>query len=313
MSNAPTLRSLVSAPDSGQGATTTVVRADDTSCGEDSPDLHAYLRSQLKEARLRSSGTPPDMAVLLRLISAHYDSIDQERRGIVQSMRLMADEARAMAHEAREQSSEHLQVILDHIKDVVLLVDENGIVRTFNPTDQRVFGYAEQEVIGQRVDLLLPKIADNETVPEALGRLAASLGDTALDLTARELWARRQDGELFPAEIAVSKAPLSRREMFVLCLRDVTERRQSEQAMRESAQRYQLLVDHAPEAIVVLDVDTGGFVDANENAQKLFGMNREQLLERVRLSPPAPPGGPQGEDRARASIARALAGEVQQF
>ena len=42
---------------------------------------------------------------MLRLISAHYDSIDQERRGIVQSMRLMADEARAMAHEAREQSS----------------------------------------------------------------------------------------------------------------------------------------------------------------------------------------------------------------
>ena len=48
---------------------------------------------------------------------------------------------------------------------------------------------------------------------------------------------------------------------FVLCLRDVTERRESEQAMRESAARYRLLVDHAPEPIVVLDVDTGRFVD----------------------------------------------------
>jgi len=44
-------------------------------------------------------------------------------------MRLMADEARAMAHEAREQSSEHLQVILDHIKDVVITVDEDGVIR----------------------------------------------------------------------------------------------------------------------------------------------------------------------------------------
>ncbi len=69
----------------------------------------------------------------------------------------MADEARALALEAREQSSEHLQVILDHIKDVVLAVDEEGVIRTFNPTGERVFGYAEAEVVGQRIDLLIPE------------------------------------------------------------------------------------------------------------------------------------------------------------
>src|SRR5580658_10506702 len=173
MSNAPTLRSLVSAPDSGQGATTTLVRGSDTACAEDSPDLHAQLRAQLKEARLRSNSATPDMGVVLRLISAHYDAIDQERRGIVQSMRLMADEARAMAHEAREQSSEHLQVILDHIKDVVLTVDEDGVIQTFNPTGERVFGYVEAEVVGQRIDQLIPKIASasHETITQALHRL----------------------------------------------------------------------------------------------------------------------------------------------
>jgi diguanylate cyclase (GGDEF)-like protein/PAS domain S-box-containing protein len=313
MSNTHSFRTPPDAPDAMPGATTTLVRADARPHAEAYPELHPQLKAQLRELQLRTGNAVPDVPALLRLINEHYVTSERERRGIVESMRLMADEAQALAHEAREQSSEHLQVILDHIKDVVLLVDENGIVRTFNPTGERVFGYAEHEVIGKRVDVLLPKIADGETVPEALGRLAASLGDTALDLTARELWARRQDGELFPAEIAVSKAPVSRREMFVLCLRDVTERRQSEQAMRESAQRYQLLVDHAPEAIVVLDVDSGRFVDANENAQKLFGMNREQLLERVRLIPLQPPGAAAAEDRVRACIARALAGEVQQF
>src|SRR5580693_1101879 len=303
------------APDGTPGATTTLVRADARPHAEAYPELHPQLKAQLRELQLRTGNGVPDVPMLLRLINEHYVTTERERRGIVESMRLMADEAQALAHEARAQSSEHLQVILDHIKDVVLLVDENGIVRTFNPTGERVFGYAEQEVIGQRVDVLLPRIAEGETVPEALGRLAASLGDTALDLTARELWARRQDGELFPAEIAVSKAPLSRREMFVLCLRDVTERRESEQAMRESAQRYQLLVDHAPEVIVVLDVDTGRFVDANENAQKLFGLGREQLLQLgpVTLSPPRQPDGAASEERARAHVERALAGEVQQF
>ena len=75
----------------------------------------------------------PDVPMLLRLINAHYETIERERRGIVQSMRLMADEARALAHEAREQSSEHLQVILDHIKDVVLTVDEDGVIQHLQP------------------------------------------------------------------------------------------------------------------------------------------------------------------------------------
>jgi diguanylate cyclase (GGDEF)-like protein/PAS domain S-box-containing protein len=249
------------------------------------------------------------------LISAHYETIDQERRGIVQSMRLMADEARAMAHEVREQSSEHLQVILDHIKDVVLTVDEDGVIQTFNPTGERVFGYVEAEVVGQRIDQLIPKIATHETITQALHRLAASCGDTHLDLASRELWAQRKGGEFFPAEVAVSKARLSRREMFVLCLRDVTERRESEQAVRESEARYRLLVDHAPEAIVVFDVDEDRFVDANEYAEQLFGLERDQLLKvgAVERSPPLQADGTPSAVLARQYTQQALAGHPQVY
>jgi diguanylate cyclase (GGDEF)-like protein/PAS domain S-box-containing protein len=255
--------------------------------------------------------------MLLRLVNDHYYTLENERRGIAESMRLMADEARALEYEAREQSSELLQVILDHIKDVVIAVEADGVIRTFNPTGERVFGYAESEVVGRRIDTLIPEIiiGPRETVPEALQRLAASSGDTALDLVGRELWARRKDGERFPAEIAVSKAPMSRREMFVLCLRDVTERRESEQANRESAARYRLLVDHAPEAIVVLDADTGRFMDANDKASTLFGLERARLVQvgPVNLSPPHQPDGAPSAQRAQAYIQQALDGETPVF
>ncbi len=297
------------------GATTTFVRADARPLPENLGDLHPQLKAQLREARLRTGSPDPDVPMLLRLINEHYQTIERERRGIVESMRLMADEAQALAHEAREQSSEHLQVILDHIKDVVLLVDAEGMIRTFNPTGERVFGYREAQVLGKCIDLLIPKIADEESVAQALERLAARGDDSARDLAARELWAQRHNGALFPAEIAISKAPLSQRQMFVLCLRDVTERRESEQAMRESAARYQLLVDHAPDAIVVLDADTGRFVDANDKAVKFYGLSREQLLTvgPHTMSPPLQPDGAVSEERARDYIERALSGEVPVF
>ena len=315
MSKAQPIRTRPDPPEILPGQTTTLVRADPRSAAESGTQWHPQLHAHLRELQLRTGASNPDTTMLLRLINDQYETIDRERRGIVESMRLMADEARALAHEARAQSSEHLQVILDHIKDVVLTVDEEGVISTFNPTGERVFGYDAAEVVGQRIDLLLPTMAAGETIPEALQRFAASAGDTALDLAARELWARRKSGVTFPAEIAVSKAPLSRREMFVLCLRDVTERRESEQAMRESAARYRLLVDHAPEAIVVLDVDTGRFMDANDKAEKLFGLDRARLLERgpIQMSPPQQPDGAASQQRALAFIQQALEGEVPVF
>src|SRR5690348_9433474 len=193
MSNVQTIRALdATATQPSPGATTTLVRADERAGAEDGSDLHPQLQAQLKEVRLRlgSPGPGPapgsqsahaELLMLLQLVSAQYQTVDDERRGIVQSMRLMADEARALAHEAREQSSDYLQVILDHIKDVVLTVNEDGIVQTLNPTGERVFGFDEAEVVGQRIDLLMPKIPQieqKETITQALQRLAASSGDT---------------------------------------------------------------------------------------------------------------------------------------
>src|SRR6185503_16355321 len=119
MSNVQTIRALdATATQPSPGATTTLVRADERAGAEDGSDLHPQLRAQLKEVRLRMGSSDPagsqsahaELLMLLQLVSAQYQSVEDERRGIVQSMRLMADEARALAHEAREQSHEHLQV-----------------------------------------------------------------------------------------------------------------------------------------------------------------------------------------------------------
>ena len=84
--------------------------------------LNSLLERQIEEARLR--GADFDLDALLKAVSAHYDRIDGERRGIVRSMQLMSDEAQALTREIREQTASHLQAILDNVKDAIVTVDE---------------------------------------------------------------------------------------------------------------------------------------------------------------------------------------------
>ena len=290
---------------------TTVVRVDLTATVAGMEGLHPLLLAQIRELKLRHGTDPPDAAALLRLISSHYAAVDEERRGIVKTMQLMADEARALALEAQEQSSDHLQIVLDNIKDVVLTLDEFGVVLTFNPTAERVFGYGEVDAVGRRIEEFLPQLGDRGDSAEALERLAQSTGDTHLDLSAREIRGRRRSGEVFPAELAVSRARLRRRAIFVLCLRDITDWREAERQLRESELRYRMLVDHAPEAILVFDVDAGQYVDANPNAARLFGTDSARLLQLSPsdLSPPFQPNGESSEEQVRLKTERVMAGE----
>src|SRR5580658_1982547 len=291
---------------------TTVVRVDLTATLAGIDTLHPLLLAQIRELKLRSGTDQPEAAALLRLISSHYGSVDDERRGVVRTMQLMADEARALALEAQEQSSDHLQIVLDNIKDVVLTLDEFGVVLTFNPTAERVFGYGEVDAVGRRIEEFLPQMADRGDSGGALERLAESTGDTHLDLSAREIRGRRRSGEVFPAEFAVSRARLKRRTIYVLCLRDITDRREAERRLRESELRYRMLVDHAPEAILVFDMDAGRYVDANANAARMFGVDSARLLELnpLDLSPQFQPNGELSADQIRMNAARVLAGEM---
>ena len=170
---------------------------------EQYPELHPQLKAQLRELRLRTGSAVPDVPMLLRLINEHYQTVERRaprhRRSPCASWPMRP---RRLAHEAREQSSEHLQVILDHIKDVVLTVDEDGMIRTFNPTGERVFGYAQAEVVGQRIDLLMPKIAAAREHPAGAGsawRRAA--GDTALDLASRGAVGAAQGRRAVPGRV----------------------------------------------------------------------------------------------------------------
>ncbi len=99
-----------------------------------SRSLNRLLIDQVRIASADSPTGEPELGRLLELVSRHYEAMDEERRGVVRSMRLLADEAqalRARGHASRPRSQ--LQAILDHIKDAILTVDETRPRRDVQP------------------------------------------------------------------------------------------------------------------------------------------------------------------------------------
>ncbi len=218
------------------------VRSEPTPAAE---NLNGLLERQIAEARDRSGAL--DLASLLRAVSVHYDRIDGERRGIVRSMQLMSDEAQSLTREIREQNASHLQAILDNVKDAILTLDEGGHIVTFNPTGERIFGYLTPEILGRPLDFLLPDIAPGGLgSSDHLERLATASDDTHVDLAAHQTWGLTRSGSRVAVEIAVSKANLNRRDGYIVCVRDVTERHLAEVAMRGERRVFERIAANAP-------------------------------------------------------------------
>jgi diguanylate cyclase (GGDEF)-like protein/PAS domain S-box-containing protein len=208
-------------------------------------NLNRLLERQIAAARDRNGAI--DMDGLMRAVSLHYDRIDGERRGIVRSMQLMSDEAQSLTREIREQNASHLQAILDNVKDAILTLDDGGHIVTFNPTGERIFGYVTAELLGRPLDFLLPDIAPGGLgSSDHLDRLATSSEDTHIDLAAHQTWGLTRNRSRVAVEIAVSKAKLNRRDGYIVCIRDITERHLAEVAMRGERRVFEKIAANAP-------------------------------------------------------------------
>ncbi len=144
-------------------------------------------------------------------------------------------------------------------------------------------------------------------VPMAIFFTGAMLG---LALVMRRLRSASQELEMRvhqrTAELQASNAQLTT---------EMSERTLVEQQLRESEQRFKMLVEHATEAILLLDIDAGTFIQGNPNALQLFGLSRETFLRMhpLDLSPPHQPDGRSSDESATEKITRALDGETVVF
>ena len=123
----------------------------------------------------------------------------------------------------------HIHTILNTIVDGIITINEYGTIETINPAVERIFGYVAAEVIGQNINMLMPEPYHSEH--ESYIEHYHATGEARIIGSGRIIDGRRKDGSTFPLEMAVSEMQLGEGRFFTGIVRDITERKQFEQAL----------------------------------------------------------------------------------
>ncbi len=125
------------------------------------------------------------------------------------------------------------QAIVESAIDGILVIDEKGVIEGFNPAAERLFGYAEHEVLGRNVSMLMPS-PDRERHDGYLARYLASHEPHIIGI-GRQVQALGRDGLLFPVHLSVGEMNIDGTKKFVGMLHDLRPRVKLEERLREQA------------------------------------------------------------------------------
>jgi PAS domain S-box-containing protein len=198
--------------------------------------------------------------------------------GLNQRLRTAAVLARSRA--------ERLDAIINTTVDGIIVIDTEGRIEAFNRGAERMFGYAESEVVGCNVSLLMPSPYHEEH--DGYLKRYLTEGDARVIGKGREVSGRRRDGTVFPLHLSVGEMSLGGQRKFTGMLHDLTERYRLKGELGSSEARWKAVIDSAVDGIVV--VDAHGRVEAfNPAAERLFGYSMAEVLGRnVDMLAPSP-------------------------
>ncbi|MGZ5075890.1 MAG: PAS domain S-box protein [Methylobacter sp.] len=144
-------------------------------------------------------------------------------------------ELKSLQQQARLMTFKH---IIENVADGVITIDPGGIIRSFNPAAEKLFGYSAAEIINCNVNQLMPEPYRSEHNRYlSLHDTGQSSGIIGKQL---ELSGLHKDGTVFPLELAVTSMEIDNSKQFVGILRDISQRKQYEQqiiAARDEAER----------------------------------------------------------------------------
>jgi len=172
---------------------------------------------------------------------------------------------RKRAEVALQESEKRMRSVLDNVSDGIATIEQTGIIESANPAVVKLFGYSEQDLVGQQADVLIATTHRSAFINYLERRLKLDIPVSG----AHETMGKRKNGSLFPLEFVVSSMQIGSRHVFIATLRDISERKAHTDALE-----YQALHDALtglPNRSLFGDRLRQALLAARRN-QKMFGV-----------------------------------------
>ncbi|MEA2638276.1 MAG: hypothetical protein QOE18_1333 [Chloroflexota bacterium] len=215
---------------------------------------------------------------------------------VEQSQELQRSAESVMALNAELRASEvQARAVLENVADGIVTAGETGLIQSFNRSALQLFGYADAEVIGQPLELIVAP-SHQDQFSESARRRWSLLDAKAMPAECTETVGCRKDGSCFPMEMDISQMHIGHRTFTIACVRDISGRKAYMDALEHRSLHDELtglpnrtlfadrtdraiaLADRASESCAVLFVDLDRFREINESLGREKG---DSLLQAV--------------------------------
>ena len=167
-----------------------------------------------------------------------------------------------------EGAETHIRSVIENILDGMIAVEEDGLIRSMNPSAERMFGCRDNEMIGHNFTRLVPKLyeGDHDAKPAVSNwtEILRRAGTTTLAL------GRTRKHVTFPVEISLSEMIVDEQRLYVAMIRDVTERKHFEQQIDAEKESLAVTLRAIGDGVITCDVN-GKIIMMNSEAEKLTG------------------------------------------
>lgn len=187
---------------------------------------------------------------------------------------------RKVAENALQQSEERFRTVASSAVDAVIITDVEGSIVFCNDSLQRIFGYNEQDILGESVNMLMPgRYKDEFKRKQEQFKLT---GRHTLSGKLFESYGHRKDGSEFPIEISITAWDVGDERFTTSIIRDITDRKLVEYELKSSEEKFRQMTENIEEVFWIIDPKMSQLLYISPAYQKVWGCSRESLFDNPR-------------------------------
>jgi diguanylate cyclase (GGDEF)-like protein/PAS domain S-box-containing protein len=183
---------------------------------------------------------------------------------------------RKQAEEALRESEAKFRTVAETASDAIITIDEESRILFANAGAEKIFGYTTEEIIGQPLDIFIPE-RFRRAHKGGMARFIKT-GKKRISWKSVELPGLHRDGYEISLELSFAEYSKEGRRYFTSIIRDITERKQTEEALKRSEESYRDLFENANDLIYTHDLQ-GNFTSLNRAGEIITGWRRDEALQ----------------------------------